>query len=242
MGKLEIAQQKIATELATARQPAVLCSFGKDSMLLLRLALDVRRDITVLWFRTGFDEAFPRRIIRDWNLTAISWAPTDVHLLVGPKGERALALEHSFSGFIMPVLIDMTAGDSCVFTKFAKRTERLNVPFDLIMVGWKDSDSHWIKGRTPLKADGFSVGPATVIAPLRDMSDDEVRAAVLELGVPYTDNDELPLCTACMGGVGEVYCPEAGGPIPRKDMDHQHTLALFKQRHNLEDDNGARIH
>ena len=61
---------------------AVACSFGKDSMAILRLALDVDPSIPVVWCDTKCESPhtydFSKKIIKDWNL--------NIHIAKAPEG------------------------------------------------------------------------------------------------------------------------------------------------------------
>lgn len=209
---MEEARRKVQQVLATAKCPAVLSSFGKDSMLLLSLAREVC-DFSVLWFRDGTDESFAKSIIRDWNLTVFSWAPADIYLLT--NGERqAMISEYSFGEDKLPMLTDLAPGEKMT-VQLSIHTAPLYPPFDVILWGAKDVDSHWVKGAGKFKEDGFQLGGAKVYAPLRHLTDDEVRAGLDRLGVQYrTESDELQL--------------------PRSQWPAEYPLDQFRQRFGLE--------
>lgn len=214
----------------------MLSSFGKDSLLMLALAREVRKDFAVIWFRNGLDETFARWLIKEWKLTVFSWLPADAYILISPEGEQVMIGEYSFGNDLMPMLTDLSEGTKCSLKLLEERTPQLYPPFDLILWGAKDADRHWIKGDGVFKEDGFMLGRARVIAPLRHMTDDQVRAALLDMKVPYSmTSDELPLCTACMtANTDEVYCPELGTHISRHQWESDKALASFRHRFGLE--------
>ena len=61
---------------------AVACSFGKDSMAILKLAYDIEPQIPVVWCDTKCEHPetykFAERIIREWNL--------NIHIARAPAG------------------------------------------------------------------------------------------------------------------------------------------------------------
>lgn len=61
---------------------AVACSFGKDSMAVLRLALDINPNINVVWCDTKCEHPetykFAKKMIDDWNL--------NIHIAKAPQG------------------------------------------------------------------------------------------------------------------------------------------------------------
>ena len=223
---MDQAVAKITETLAHSQSPAVLCSFGKDSLLLLDLVNEQWPNVPVIWFRTGLNEAFAKRTIIDRNLMVFSWAPAEVYLL-RDRSNVTMIHEYGFGEHRLPVLIDMAPGRPCAATRFLYRTPSLYLPFDVLFVGWKDSDEHWVKGNAPLAADGFSIGRAKGVAPLRHMTDDAVRAAIIERKIPYEPMpDELPICAACLAGDD---CADSDEPLPS-------TLAIdtFRSRFELE--------
>lgn len=236
---MEIARAKIRQVLSKAKQPAVLTSFGKDSLLLMALAREVRKDVAALWLRNGTDESFAKEMIRYWNLTVFCWAPADVYLLTN-GAEHVLVGEYSFGPDRLPLLTDIAEGTDCVFNAQQQRTPELSLPFDVILWGVKDSDSHWIKGDGKFKEDGFMLGRAQVFAPIRHMTDDQVRANMSELKIPYRlVRDEVPMCTACMtANTHKVFCPEVGRVIDRHQWEAEKSLAAFRQRFGLENNHG----
>lgn len=75
--KLERAQQLI--RLWSKVKTYVSCSFGKDSMAVLFLALQVKKDIPVAFVNTGIDFpetlAFKEKIFRAWKLNLFELRP-----------------------------------------------------------------------------------------------------------------------------------------------------------------------
>src|SRR5689334_11212119 len=128
---MDQAAKMVEEALTGSQAPAVLSSFGKDSLLLLWLARQHHPDIPVIWFRTGQDERHPRRIIRDWGLTAFSWAPAAMYVL--EDGERrTLVHEYGFGPHRLPVLTDLLPGTLCAAERFAIRPTTLYLPFDTL--------------------------------------------------------------------------------------------------------------
>lgn len=196
---MELAQQKVREALIRSASPAVLSSFGKDSMLLLWLVRQIKPDTPVIWFRSGQDESFGRRVIREWNLTVFRWRPVEMYV-VQKDNKRTLVHEYAIGSDRLPMLTDLDGNKGpCAMDKFRLGTPRLFLPFDTLLVGWKDSDTHWVKGGAPLAEDGFKLGGVEFIAPLRHMSDEAVRCAVVDHKIPFEPTpDELTLCTHCI--------------------------------------------
>jgi 3'-phosphoadenosine 5'-phosphosulfate sulfotransferase (PAPS reductase)/FAD synthetase len=220
----------------------VFCSFGKDSLLVLALVRELRADVPVIWFRTGFDETFAKRMIREWNLTAYSPSPADVYLLA-QSNNVSMVHEYAFGGMRLPVITDLAPGETCSLTRFSRRTPEMVYPFDVVFVGYKDCDTHWLKGDAPMFDGSQRLDRAKLIAPIRHMTDAQVRNALYDLNIPLPpEQDELPLCTRCMTATeNEVYCPELQRFIPRTQWEADKSLTAFKQRFQLEDSNGTGV-
>jgi hypothetical protein len=237
---MEKARQIIREVLAGATNPAVFCSFGKDSMLLLSLVREIKPDVSVLWFRSGGREDFAKRVIMDWDLDVWSWEPADVYVLPNENG-LSVVREQSFGLQRFPVVLDVEEGNRCIADFMPGRTSVLYPHFDVLFLGYRDSDEHWVlggKGFCP--EDGWALGKAKVYAPLRHMNDGQVWAAIKELSVPVdeeryfhdgNDPDSLPACTRCLQeGATEVWCLKEGKYIPRVGWDREESLRAFRDR------------
>ncbi len=235
---MERARQNIKEVLDQAKSAAVLSSFGKDSLLLLSLVREFDTHIPVLWFRRAVNAAqvkFARTVIRAWDLEVYSYEPADVYLLA-QNGDRSLIQEYSFGTDRLPVVVDLAEDGPCSLEPPEYgRTPLLNLPFDALLVGYKDSDTHWLKGDAKLFGDDYRLGGAKVTAPIRHLSDDTVRAAMHQLPFKYGElDDRIALCTACMtSDTDEVWCPRAQDYIPREPWDSEGALTAFQQRFGL---------
>lgn len=188
--------------LTTATAPAVLLSFGKDSLLLMALARQIRTDIPALWFRDGTtDQAFAESVIMDWGLTVYSWAPANLYTVMD-SGRTALVSEYSINGTLLPLVTDVRGGgDVCLPRTFTQRTPALYLPFDLLLTGYKDCDTHWLTEGQLLYPEGLVVGGARLVAPLRELTDEQVFAGLEQAGLAYRPGaDELAVCNDCLAG------------------------------------------
>lgn len=232
------ARENVRAALAAANNPAVLSSFGKDSLLLLSLVREVNRSVPVLWFRSAANSEqikFARSVARLWKLNVYSYEPADVYLLAN-NGDMSVVQEYSFGSDRLPLAVDVARGTDCSLIAFPQRTDLLNLPFDVLLVGYKDSDTHWLKGGNELFSDDYRLGGARITAPMRHLSDETVRSAVTELpGISYKElDDRVQLCTACMEkGDDEVWCSQEQRYIPRTKWDREQALTIFNQRFGL---------
>ena len=231
---IEFAQQVIADALAGAQSPVVCWSGGKDSQLLLRLVAEQRPDVPVLYFRSPDPKRrrWAEQFIADSDLTAYSWLPADRYVVPGVH----LVEEYSFGNMRLPIVSDVHHSDRCVLKIPREFVGHVAYPFDVTLVGVKDSDEHPILGKGYWQPDGDGC-----FAPLRSLSDEEVWQAIRELEIPVeeavydgSEPDGPSFCTRCLSEEPEVFCPAAGRVIPRFDWNPSAALSAFRQRFRLE--------
>lgn len=190
----------LTTLLTNATNPAVLLSFGKDSLLLTALAREIRPDVQAVWFRDGtVDERLAADIILGWSLTVYCWQPANLYTVAdGPN--TALISEYNINGEFIPLVTDIVAGDGICLRNIS-RTPGLYLPFDLLLSGYKDADQHWLRGPQPLFPEGLVAGNCKLVAPLRHLSDDQVIDELTARGLAYINPaDEVVICSDCISG------------------------------------------
>lgn len=181
--------------LKSAERPAVLFSGGKDSMLLLDIALKIRPDITVIHF---YDQLHPdvEAVIKGMNLDVLSWSPAARYLIPWNDG-IALVSEYSFGDVRLPVLRDVISElHRCELERLKpERTPHFDYPFDLTIWGYRKSDElHPVM--PPFFPKEFQFGPTRLLAPLYDWETIDVIEAAQRL--PYTPcSDALTACVKC---------------------------------------------
>lgn len=234
---MKTARKQIANALEHAKHPVVLSSFGKDSMLLLALVREIR-NVPVLWFRPGFDEAFARTVIRDWDLTVVSYPPADIYALQDGNN-TTLIHEYAFGADRLPLAVDVAPGTKCSLRN-SQRLPTMHAPWDLILTGYKDCDSHWLVRNTPPLFRDVTLAGARVVTPLSHLSDDAVIDALNSMHLSFTINDELPICTACYTSTAAaVHCPDTNGPISVASWDRTAALESFRTRFHLGGTHGS---
>jgi 3'-phosphoadenosine 5'-phosphosulfate sulfotransferase (PAPS reductase)/FAD synthetase len=245
---MEKARNIIRQVLNASEQAAVLCSFGKESLLLLALAREVCPEIQAIWFKAGLtkaQQAFAMRIIRDWDLEVWSWEPTDVYALPNGGG-ITLVREYAFGERPLPSLLDVENGPGCVLDFPAERTESFYPHFDTYLIGTRDEDEHPVLGKDFNPPDGWTLGRGKVFSPLRHLTEAEVWAAIRELGIPYDterydrggkDPDSYLGCSSCLqaGETATVYCPKADERIPRRNWRPEQRLREFRHRYGFKE-------
>jgi len=218
--------EQVRALMSESAHPAMLCSFGKDSMLLLSILRKVRKDFPLIWLRTDRNSQqmeFAKRIINDWDLHVFSFPPADVYAVPG-----SMIYEYAFGAQRFPVVVDIEKGTKCSLNLDSLRLPRVSHIWDVLFIGVKDSDYHPLLGygKEFFPANGYQLGNAKVYAPLREMTDDQVWQSIRELNVPVDeqryagddsrDDGTLGLCTKCFTAQPQVFCPSAQSMIPGK--------------------------
>lgn len=218
---MELAKQKIRAALESALTPAVLWSGGKDSSLLLRLAHEVRPDITAIHLVTGIKTDVG--LIMELGVTMLSWPAADTYLL--SDGDRRVRVqEFDFDGARLPVITDLEEGEQCA------RLPQPSLPFiatgfDVLLWGARDCDTHFLKAvSSSFPPDGYVLGKARLYAPLRHMGNEQIPDDVY----PHPA-DALGLCSNCFSG-GDVWCPREQAMIAGTAVDWSIGLNAFRQR------------
>lgn len=193
------AQQVIGHVFGAYRKPVFMCSFGKDSMVLLHLLQG--RQIPVLFHRDPWwpeKYAFADRIIAKYQLEVHDYAPSAMTLW---EGKEIMAFtSHYQVGYhpeaILQVpknIVEPEVGGRflCGLKDVLKRpTGAFNYPWDCAIVGHKSSDQDQIAGKIPLNCDikqGAGITPDLAF-PLRNWTDKDIWDYIEEQGVEVQDD------------------------------------------------------
>lgn len=228
--KEALAMNIIGPALMNCRNPILMCSFGKDSMVLLHMLRKVRPDIPVIWHREVPHATerynFAVRMISELGLKSYDFPPTRTAVVETPHGMDIANVYHygNFEMFLPTRLRqDLYSWTVCgLHDVLLRPTGRLtNFPWDMVFIGHKNSDTDPRYGRVPVDADMvIAPGCPTFAYPLKMWSDHDVWDYIRAEGVRYdntryamdgtdTHHDEFPACTNCLqrGTQGVVYCP-----------------------------------
>lgn len=212
---IEEATDYIREALTQAKNPSLLSSFGKESLVLLKLARQIEPNIAIFYFGDKLSE-FAESIIMENDLQVYSYAPTDRYLVPNGSG-YSLIDEYSFGETRVPLISDLRAGTACELEKLATvRTPLFNWQHDLTLWGYRRGDSHpLIDTVFPQR---FQLGPTIMDAPLYNWSEGDVFDAIEELHIPYVpETDDIEVCTNCLSEINET-------------MDHEASLSGFYSR------------
>jgi hypothetical protein len=237
---IEDARKVIAGAIERHERPAVMASFGKDSMLLLHLVREQIENVPVIWLgheTTSEQFAFVNRMIIEWDLTLFKVSPASRYVVRAPNGDYSLVREYEINGEAYPVISDLVHSDTrCLLNLDLKTYQTIEAPFDCVFAGWKESDRHPVfgDGAVPFPPDGTKISGAQWYAPLRSMTDEEVWQATKELHIPHNeakydqaretaDPDNVVACSRCLTGQGRVFCHDAGREIDVAEWDRDST-------------------
>ena len=176
-------REKIQEVFIKAQSPVVLCSFGKDSLVLLKTILDMGYNPDILWLRDHLNP-FAEKIIREWGLTVKSYAPA-----VRYRVENTVVSEYAVGDARLPLLQDISEHGKPVGMV---TTPQFNYPWDYTLFGYRKTDSHSLVGKTfELE---FEIGSTNMVAPMYDLTDADVFNLIDEMNIPYEPfcDDVLP--------------------------------------------------
>lgn len=229
--KVKASLAVIAAALQRFTAPAVMCSFGKDSMAVLHLVRTLKPDLPVIFHREPFEPhkyAYANRVIAEWDLAVYDFPPERTEVQEG-GGEIEVMNYYSLGGgrnCALPTGVRAPLeGERFVCALrdlYGKPTGTFAYPWDAVFHGHKSADVDPVLGAVPLAADyALSVDAATAVFPLRTWTDADVWAYLEANGVPLhnqryikidgrwkersdkTHNpDYITACTACMSQDG----------------------------------------
>jgi len=207
--KIAAANAAIDRVLMQYNQPALMCSFGKDSMVLLHLLLQRRIDLPVIFHRDPWwpaKYAFAEEMIRRFGLEVYDWAPSAVTLW---EGKEIMAFTNHYQigakpGAILQLpknILPPESGEKylCALRDvLARPTGTFDYPWDCVLIGHKSSDADQIAGKVTLHCDiklNNGVGPDAAF-PLRTWTDTDVWNYIEEYEVPQQE-DRYDVANRC---------------------------------------------
>jgi len=196
--KIDAAHLIIEQTLSRAKNPAIMCSFGKDSMVMLHILKSKGINLPVIfytdpWFPKKYD--FARKVISDWNLTVFDYAPIAVTMW---EGESIMAFTNHYQigdvarGGLLQLpknIIEPEEGKKwiCGLDDVIKRpTSNFQYNWDLVLIGHKDSDEDQIAGKVNLHCDvkkNNGIAPDAAF-PLRYFNDKDIWEYTEKFDVP----------------------------------------------------------
>lgn len=224
-------------------KPAIMCSFGKDSMVLLNLVREtILKPVPVIFYRHPWFPAkweFADEVIRSWGLTVHDYPPVAAGIKT-KEGMLELVARYEFGkdgGMDIPInTLPPISRRSfiCGLNDWVLRPKSgaITFPWTTAFMGHKSSDVDPFEGPVPLKTVSVNIGGVEVVFPLRHWTDQDVWDYIEANRVPYDkrryqDRAEVPdkwlnpdyihACTRCMDPRekdDEIFCPKVGKKIP----------------------------
>lgn len=206
-------QRQIQEALARATNPALFLSFGKDSLLLLKLLRDAGFNGPSYYFGE-LSKLAEMKIIND-NLTVYSWPPADRYF--APNGTGLAQIdEYVVGNTLLPVVSPIVEGGNCTHGVYEKYTRPFKFPHDVTFTGYKKGETCDAVGVVFPKQ--IDIGVTTLLSPLFDWTDGKVIRACKKFGIEYEDSNTVEYCHDCL---------EA---IKTSDWDRQAALDNFRDR------------
>lgn len=230
----------IKTVMEKYKNPAILCSFGKDSMVIMAILRGLGiKDLPVIFFREPFFTEkydFANEIIKKWELKCYDYPPTAISM--ANQNGKCEVIRHYPIGQKNLVISDGNLYEPEIGKKFLcgmtdllmKPTGTFNFQWDVLFCGHKSSDKDPLAGDLELHVDIHQqAGAASLAYPLRDWTDKDIWEYITAFDVPFhverydkdtkrdredkTHNpDYLPCCTRCIDKNQSdfVTCPKTG--------------------------------
>lgn len=232
--KIELARRRIEQVISLYKKPVVMCSFGKDSMVLLHLLKGYM--LPVIFHREPF---FPRKydfankVIRDWNLTVYDYPPQATSLF--EKNGNIEVMNHYQVGesqMLLPTGIQEPKNVFICGLKdlIQKPLGSFEYPWDVVFIGHKNSDVDPLQGKIPLHVDHkINPGSCDMAFPIREWTDEDIWNYAEKFEVPIhheryekvdgkwreradktLNPDYFPACVRCLDRreKATVFCPK----------------------------------
>ncbi len=217
--------------LAIKENPICLCSFGKDSLVMLHLILRIKKIPVIYWREPFYQKKFthPERIMKEWDLEVYDYPPTQIEYF---------QINDYFDIFNFYWVNNLNCMNVYTGTRNYKNTdkeflcarkdllERPKVPsfefkWDCIFHGHKQCDPNYLTEKIILR-DNIPMGNILMVLPIKDWTDRDIWDYIKKYDLPYNrdrydrnnedyNNDIFPTCHNCLDyrTRGEkVYCPK----------------------------------
>jgi len=238
--------------IKASANPVCLCSFGKDSLVMLHLILRIKK-IPVIYWREHFYQkkfAHPQKIAEDWGLEIYDYPPTFVDYL--QLGEYFEVYNYYYVNG--KDYINLYSGtrkykpdDKEFLCAIKDQLGRPKVPayefnWDCIFHGHKAVDPVYITDKIEIpKLKLFGNGILSL--PLKDWTNEEIWGYIHKYNLPFNrnryengreeyNNDIFPSCYDCLDyrNLGKmVHCPKLNKEVPCIAKTEQQNL-LYRDK------------
>lgn len=200
--------------LESAKSPAIWLSFGKDSLLVLKLALAAGFDGPCYHFG-GELSKFAKQVILEHDLTVYSWGCGDRYLI--PDGEGLAQVEEFVIGSaIVPFVSPVVEGECCDHGEYKPFTRIFDYRHDITLTGYRKSD--WLDAVGVTFPREMDLGITRIVNPVYDLTDEQV---VEQLGFKPPEENQVEYCRSCLQA------------IKSSGWDRNAALVNFRRRFNF---------
>lgn len=254
----EKTKKEISAILEKCHNPILLCSFGKDSMVMLHLVHSIKKIPILQWRFQGQPEKyeFSDRIIKEWELTVYDYPPTYVDIVCSGNEFSAIGLRDIGNGGLAYVAVDLLKpidnNFGCALRDFVNypTISSFNYPWGLTFIGNKSCDYDPVLKTVFIKKSIVMVGNTILYCPLRDWTDEDIWKYTEKYNVPYNDKrydkdngykdfedktynaESYYVCTDCVNPNLDkmVHCPLLGCEKKNIEsiMNYEEKLKIYK--------------
>lgn len=184
--------QQIDLILGRAEHSAILCSWGRDSSLLLHCAREINPAIAIYYLGDTLP-AEAARLVVDEGVAIYSFAPKSAYI------DRETLIENfSFNGVAVPMLSSVVKSDHCTHDHLNQAAcVNFFFPHDVVLWGYRHSDEHPLLPGVKFEPE-IQIGHTRFIAPLYDLSDAEVATEINRLSLSYVEDKPIEICDSCL--------------------------------------------
>ena len=196
MNKLEDNALKFMSGfLEKSKSPIVMCSFGKDSLVVLHLAKKLNKKIPVLFLREPFlskKYKFANRLIEKLDLWVYDYNPFATDFVYNNSHLDIVSLydlgqgDYNYKPIGLKPIINGNKLICSVNDILQRPKGRFDYQWDLSFHGHKDADVDPLHGTIKLSNDGTKpIGNTLWVYPLKDWTDDDVWYYIKKNKVSY---------------------------------------------------------
>jgi len=239
--KIDAALQIIRKALSESNKPAVMSSFGKDSMVVLDLIKKFGKKLPVIFLKEAHHPLkyeFSNQVIAKEGYSVYDYPPLYTAVMKKEGVIEILNLHNAGDAFIYlptgikpPVDNDYLCG---LVDLYLKPKSKFEFPWDLVFNGQKSTDTDPMLGKLELKSSHTTVRTVKVAFPIADFSDADVWEYTERFNLPINEKrynrrdnwrefedvtynpDYFRACTSCIDQDEEnrVYCPKSRTMVP----------------------------
>lgn len=233
MTKEEKSLEIISKAIDRSSHPIAMCSFGKDSMVMMHLIRKVKWDIPILNLREVLwskQYEFDNKIIDAWNLKVHTFPPTITDIIYKDGYIDGVAVYLGYNGALIYNAVELIEGSGmgCALDDIVTRprVQSYTYLWDATFIGTKGCDTDSIFGSLGYRHPKLNFGGGSMMYPIIDWTDEDIWEYTERESIPYNDkkydkdnnyaefedksynNNYLTCCTSCIHPDKDniVYC------------------------------------